>query len=200
MWGALVGGLVGAAGSFFGRKKEAKQQRKNVAEGLRRIDAGTEALDNSILNQGFATPGAGAYSNLLGALGAGGDPGSAAQAFQTFRDSSGYGAALGSGMDALTAQQSAAGMRNSGGAQKAAIRFGQGLGAQYFQNYIQNLQGASAMGLSAATNAANLRTNLATGGANVATGTAAQGAATASGNAISDVGGIIGGTIRDIWG
>ena len=200
MWGSLIGGVVGGLGSLFGGKKEAKQQRANVAEGLRSIDAGTQALNQSTLNTAYAQPGAAAYQGMLGALGVGGDPTSAATAFQTFRDSAGYGAALDAGNDALIAQMSAAGMRNSGASMKAGIRFGQGLGAQYFNNYISALNNAAGIGANAAGTVATTNANLAGTRASVATGSAAQGAAQASGNAISDLGGIVGGTIRDIWG
>lgn len=198
MWGSLIAGGIGALGSIFGGNKKAKGIKKATQAAMGQINAGRDALNASPLNE-IASGGADAYQGLLGALGVGGDPTSAGTAFQTFRDSAGYGAALDSGMDAITSNAAARGMLKSGATLKEGMRFGQGLGAQYFNNYIQNLMGASQQGIGAGATVAGLNTQLATAGANAAMG-GGTAAANASGNAISDAGGIIAGTISDIWG
>lgn len=198
MWGSLIGGAVGALGSFFGGREEAKVNKQGMREGLKRIDASQARLADSTLAD-ISSRGAEPYNAVLGLLGVpGGAPGAGA-GYDQFLDSSGYRAQMDAGNQAIQANLSARGMRNSGAAMKEAARFGQGLGAQYFNNYISQLMGASQQGISAATNMANIDASLAGGGANVAqTGAARVGSA--SGNAISDMAGIAGGTIREIWG
>lgn len=71
------------------------------------------------------------------------------QAYQNFLDSTGYKTNLNSGVDAINSSQAAKGLLNSGATGKALTRFGQGLGASYFNNYIQQLMGASAQGIQA---------------------------------------------------
>jgi hypothetical protein len=200
MWGSIIGGAIGGIGSLLGGKKKAKQAKQATQAGLNQVNMGRDAIANSPL-QGVAAGGGRAYDAQLDALGVNGADGNsrAGTAFQTFADSAGYGSALKGGNEALTASMSAAGMRNSGAALKGAVRFGQGLGAQYFNNYIQNLMGTSQQGISAGSSLNANTTSLAGTGANVALGGGLE-RANASGNAISDFGGIIGGTVADIWG
>jgi len=201
MWGTLISGAIGGLGALFGGKKEAKGIKQATGAALAQVQQGRDAVAGSELNTTFAPGGARAFDTALGALGAGTPEqnANAGTAFQTFRDSAGYGAQLEGGIDALDASASAKGMRNSGANQKAAIRFGQGLGAQHFNNYLSQLMGASQQGLQASSAATGIEANLAGVGAKAALGGGAA-SAEASGNAISDLGGIIGGTVADIWG
>jgi hypothetical protein len=101
---------------------------------------------------------------------------SARSAFDTYRGSTGYDFRVNEGVRALQAAFS----RNleSGGASKAAIRFGQGTASDEFARYMGYLTGQSQMGLSGASALAGVSQNFTN---NVVAGN--QAAATAAANA-----------------
>lgn len=99
------------------------------------------------VNQAGPTNGAGAPTG--GADGQLSQSQGMTQAYQNFLDSTGYKTNLNAGVDAVNSSQAAKGLLNSGATGKALTRFGQGLGASYFNNYIQQLMGASAQGIQA---------------------------------------------------
>lgn len=84
-------------------------------------------------------------AQLLG-LGGGEEAGSA---FKQFRDSTGYGFQMDAGNDAITSSAASKGLLNSGATLKARQKFGSGLGANYFQQFLQNLQGVGSNALAA---------------------------------------------------
>lgn len=84
-------------------------------------------------------------SQLLGMQG--GDE--AQNAFARFRDSTGYQAQLQGGQNAINSNNAASGLLNSGAAVKASQKFGANLGANYFQQFLQNLVGQQNAGLQA---------------------------------------------------
>lgn len=83
------------------------------------------------------------------------------QAFQRFRDSTGYQFRLGEGMRALESGWAGAGLMDSGAAKKAAIKFGQDYGSGEFGNFMGYLGNQQGMGLSAAGALAGVSTNFA---------------------------------------
>lgn len=82
-------------------------------------------------------------------LGVGGDPTKANAAFQNYLNSSGYKFQLDQGSQAITGNNAAKGLLNSGSTLQSLTQYGQGLGAQYFQSFLNNLQGLTNSGLQA---------------------------------------------------
>ena len=70
-------------------------------------------------------------------------------AFNTFKDSSGYQFQLNQGNNAITSSAAASGLLNSGSALKAREKYGQGLANNYFSQYLQQLGGLRDTGLQA---------------------------------------------------
>lgn len=86
-------------------------------------------------------------------------------AFQNFLDSTGYKTQMQSGVDALDLSASSKGLRNSGANQRAVQRFGAGMGQQYFENYLGQLDKPASQGLQAGMAVNDANVNLTTGGA-----------------------------------
>jgi hypothetical protein len=86
---------------------------------------------------------------------------SQADAFQRFRDSTGYQFRLGEGTNALTSQFASGGALNSGAAAKALTRFGQDYGSNEFGKYMGYLGGQQATGLAGASALAGVGQNYA---------------------------------------
>jgi hypothetical protein len=85
-------------------------------------------------------------------------PVSAKQAFDTYRNSTGYQFRLGEGMNALNNGYAAQGTLRSGAAMKDFMRYGQNFGSNEFGNYIGYLGGQQATGLAGAGNIAGVGT------------------------------------------
>lgn len=95
-----------------------------------------------------ASQGATANNYIANLLGLGGD--AAAQgAFQNFLGNTGYNFQLQQGQRAITSSAAAQGSLNSGATLKALTKYGQNLGSNYFQQYLQNLSGVANTGLQA---------------------------------------------------
>lgn len=140
--GNIVGGIIGGiAGKLIGGKK---------AKGLRK--AGERAAG---VFDPFLEPGATANTAALQALGQGG-PGTQDAQFQNFLNSTGFREQLRAGSEAITGNQAARGLLNSGATLKRLNRFGQDLGQQSFQNFFNNLSSIAGRGLTAAGGAAGV--------------------------------------------
>lgn len=85
---------------------------------------------------------------LSALLGMNGSP-AASQAFDDYKDSSGYDFTMDSGVNALNHNSASRGLFNSGAAGKDLIKFGQGTGSQFFNNFLDRLLGLSDRGLAA---------------------------------------------------
>lgn len=119
---------------------------------------------------------AGAAQNAL--LGLGGDQGAANDAFQRYLNSTGYQFQQNEGQRAITGSAAAHGMLNSGATLKALQDRGQQVGASYFQNYLNSLNGISGQGFGAGSAIAGVGQGYAG-----AVGANNQSAADATGNA-----------------
>lgn len=86
---------------------------------------------------------------------------SQANAFQRFRDSTGYQFRLGEGYDAINSGYAANGLLQSGAAQKALLKYGQDYGSNEFGNYIGYLSNQQGVGLSGASALAGVGQNYA---------------------------------------
>jgi len=123
--------ILGAIGGYLsgGDKVKGYKNAGNQA---------TAVLDASKANSTYAPGGASAFSmrqNLLGL----GDAEAGQGAFQNYLNSTGYRAALDSGNDAIDSRMAVTYGQKSGAADKARMRFGSGLGQQYFNNYFNQL-------------------------------------------------------------
>jgi hypothetical protein len=93
---------------------------------------------------------------------AGADPAAAASnAFDIFRNSTGYQFRLDQGNKSLNALNAARGTLDSGAAVKSALQYGQNIGSQEFGNYMGYLGNQQGVGLSAASAGAGVSQNFA---------------------------------------
>ncbi len=128
--------------------------------------------------------------------------GSAGNAFDAYRNSTGYQFRLGEGMRAVTANKAMSGLLNSGSAVKSAMRYGDGLAAAEFDNYYNRLAGQQGVGLSAASAQAGVANNYSSQvqGNNSTNATNAGNAAIAKGNAISNAANGVSNSLAYIYG
>lgn len=85
----------------------------------------------------------------------------AQQAFDTFRNSTGYQFRLNQGLDAVNGGYAGAGTIKSGAAMKAINDYGQGMASQEFANYLGALGNQQSVGMGAASAAAGVGQNTA---------------------------------------
>lgn len=79
-------------------------------------------------------------------LGLGGDSAAASQAFQNYKNSTGYQTNLDAGSRAVTDNAASRGLLGSGSTLQALTNYGTNLNNQYYNNYLQNLLGQQTMG------------------------------------------------------
>lgn len=85
----------------------------------------------------------------------------AQQAFDTFRNSTGYQFRLNQGLNALNSGYAGAGTIKSGAAMKGAVDYGQGMASQEFGNYLNALGNQQGVGLQAGSALAGVGQNMA---------------------------------------
>ena len=104
--------------------------------------ASTAGLSSTVGQTGNA---ASAISGLLG------NGGTQAQqdAFNNFKNSSGYNFDLQQGTNAITGSAAAKGLLNSGSTAKAISNYGQNTANNFLQQYIQNQSGLAGLGIQA---------------------------------------------------
>lgn len=140
--GNIIGGILGG---ILGKKAG----KKAGAE----IDASSaEAI--APLGQ-FTDVGGQANEAIAGALGLGGRAGQES-AFNNFLSSTGFQSRLRAGSEAITGNQAAAGLLNSGSTLKRLTRFGQELSQGEFSNFLGNLGGLAGRGAATASTGAQL--------------------------------------------
>lgn len=150
----LLDGIIGAGGSYLAGR-EARKGFKNAGNAaMEQITAGREALLGSDLNTTYAPAGRQAFQTQQDLLGIGGDPAAAQGAFDNYLGSTGYRTALRGGNDAITSSMAAGLGNKSGAADKARLRFGTGLGQQYFDNYFNKVSGVADRGYDASKSVA----------------------------------------------
>jgi hypothetical protein len=101
--------------------------------------------------------GTGAFGSIADLLGQNGGTigengigtGAAGQGFSNYLNSTGYNFMRDQGSQAITNNNAAKGLLNSGSTLKALSNYGQNMGANYFQNYLSNLAGLGSAGLQA---------------------------------------------------
>lgn len=92
----------------------------------------------------------GSYSSLIQSLlGVGGTAGAGAAGLNAFQNSAGYQNALTTGSNAITGNNAAKGLLNSGATLKALDRFGSNLGNSYYNDYLNSLFNGANLGIGA---------------------------------------------------
>lgn len=120
-------------------------------------------------------------------------------AFDVFRNSTGYGFRLGEGMNALNSGYAGSGVIQSGAAMRGAQEYGQNFASNEFGNYMNALQNQQGVGLGGASALAGVGQNYAgmvsqnnnAAGTNVANAALVQGANNPWANALGTLGGTI---------
>ncbi len=120
-------------------------------------------------------------------------------AFDTFRNSTGYQFRLGEGLDALNSGFAGSGTLQSGDAMRSAIEYGQNFASNEFGNYLNALGSQQAVGAGTASSLAGVGQNFAgtvinsnnQNAANVANAQLVQGANNPFANALGTIGGTI---------
>ncbi len=157
---AIGAGLAGSAMQASAAKKAAGAQERAAAD---QIAFQTETRDMMFDRVdpflGAGTAGQNAY---LFELGLGQRP----DGYAGFSATPGYDWQLGQGMGAINALAGARGGLNSGRTMQDAMRFGQGLASQEYNNHLTRLAGLTDQGLSAASLQAGIANNAATGVSN----------------------------------
>lgn len=215
----IIAGAAALGGSILGAKAQ-KKAAKTAAQA--QIDA--TAQNNQLAREQYAKNAAvlspwqvrgnaagQAVNALLGIPIANGNGSSSAlataqqnaayqNAFAKYRGSTGYQFRQNEGMRALDNSFASKGVGQSGAAAKAAIQFGQNIGSAEFANYLGQLGGVSAQGLSAANAQAGVGTNLVnsiTANNNASAG-AIGNSALAAGNANAQLWGAAGNALGNI--
>ena len=149
--GTILGGVAQGVGGYLGA--QAEQQAANKAaqtanQGFNYLTAGPGAAPaNAYVGAGANALGAQAQTQnaLAGLLGTGGNPAAAAQAFQNYKNSVGYGFQLRQGTQAINTNAATSGLLDSGANAKALAGYGQNLASTTFNNYLGQLGGLNAM-------------------------------------------------------
>ncbi len=143
---SIVGGLIS--------KSSADKEADQAAEAR----LGTEQRATEQLEP-FRRQGVQANRFQKNLLGMGSDEAGDA-AFQNFLGSTGFRSQLQAGSDAITGNQAASGLLNSGSTLKRLSTFGQGLAQQGFSNFLGQVGNVANRGLSAASSQAGATTSL----------------------------------------
>lgn len=129
--------------SLLGSHTQSKSTQGSQSQSSNQAYGGLNTAFSPVLGQ---TAQSGDFISQL--LGMQGDTG-ANDAFQKYLGSTGYNFALDQGTNAITSNNAAKGLLHSGATGKALEQYGQGLGGQYFNNYIQQLLGLGNQGIQA---------------------------------------------------
>ena len=165
---SLLGGVLSSKASSKASKAATQASQDNTAA--------NNALAQQTYNQNAATlapfvqqgGAATSYINQLlgisspGAVAAGGAglaPGTAANAYDAYKTSTGYTSRLNEGTRAITGNAAVSGLLNSGSTLKGLTKYGQDYATNDFNGYLGQLQGQQGVGLSAASAQAGVANN-----------------------------------------
>jgi hypothetical protein len=205
--GAIIGAGIGLAGTLLGGSS--KKSGANAAQGL------------DLTGYNYLTSGAGSdFTKTAAANGVTGSNNSqniqnqegellgtrpitdqTKTAFDNYLGSTGYNFQLDQGTRAITGSAASRGLLNSGSTAKALVGYGQGLGSQYFNNYLSQLGSLNTQAANSATQGQNAVSAAAGAGSagGVAAGNAAQNGGNAMGDAIAKGAGIAGSAVANNW-
>lgn len=156
---------VAAVGTVAGAAIQSKAAKKAAATQAEATNS-SNALQKQVYDQNAATlapyvqSGNAAGTQINSMLGLGG---SQAQndAFENYRNSTGYQFRLGEGMNALNSGYAGAGVIRSGAAMRGAVEYGQNFASNEAANYMNLLSNQQGVGLSAASAQAGVGQNYA---------------------------------------
>lgn len=204
--GDIIGGVIGGIGSLFGGNSAKKNDLTgfNYLKNNAAVMSAQGAVPGALAGQDAALTGQQGVANNVNTLltsNSSNNP-----AYQNYLNSTGYNFMLDTGSRAITGSAAARGLLNSGATGQALTQYGQNLGSQYFNNYLNQLNtNAAQYGQNAAGygNRAALGVNAAestgaagtTGGVNAG---AAQQSAISSG--ANQIGSAIGGLYNNYFG
>ncbi len=145
--GSIIGGIASGIGAFEGGQAAtnyANQAAQRAMTGYNYLTQGPGgAAATSYINAGTGALGGqqNVQTQLAGLLGIGGNPAQAQQAFNNYKNSTGYQFQLNSGMKAINSNSAASGLLDSGANAKALEGYGQNLASTTFNNYLGQLGG-----------------------------------------------------------
>jgi hypothetical protein len=147
-WGYVAVGGATLAGALIGANASGKASDAQVGSADRAAQLQKEQFDRTVeLQEPFRQGGITSQNRLMQLLGLGGDTGAEGYGkyardfgMQDFQQDPGYGFRMSEGMKALDRTAAARGGLISGGAMKAAQRFGQEMGSQEYGNAFNRYQ------------------------------------------------------------
>ncbi len=139
---AIIGGIITGVGGIIGSVVGGKKTQGKVNQATNFL-ASSEGVGD------FLGTGQEASNSLASLLGLGPNPQGSDEALNNFFQSSGGQFILDRGSEAITTNQAAKGLLNSGDTLKGLTEFGQQTGSTFFQNFLNNLGVLSQQGLQA---------------------------------------------------
>lgn len=163
--GALAGGGGGGSGALTagGGLLAAGLTKEQAQKSIEDYNKAQEGSVNAFTGARDASLGYLGKYETLGGVGAQGVTNMLTPGYQYNPTDPSYAFRYGEGMNALLRQQSAAGTLGSGGGQKAAIRYGQGIANSAYQQDFDNRFRTAGLGLTAANNMAQSQDQYARG-------------------------------------
>ncbi len=154
--GGIVGGVIGGIGALSGGSKA----KSADLTGFNYL-TGKSGVTSDV------TAGSAATSNIGQLLGTQPMQQGTQSGLNNYLNSTGYNFQLQQGSQAITGSAAARGVLNSGATGKALTKFGQSIGGEYFNNYLNQLGGQAQRGLTASgqIGAAGTQGGVAAGGA-----------------------------------
>lgn len=154
MFGAILGGVIGAAGSIFGGNAAAKAQKQSAKIMAKQQEANRELLRPAIESGNLAR------GSLEGALGLQGRE--TQQGFyDNFQTDPGFQNAVDYGLDQVDSRMGSLGMRRSGNTMAALHDFGQRSMYDAYQNRLNRLSSLASGGQQTAGQLAGINTGAA---------------------------------------
>lgn len=139
---------MGKVGQFITGGSRAKNTSSSASTSL--SDSSNRAFDFIKDSFGGATENAGKGMDAISALlGLGGDTEGQTEAFDNFRNSSGYKFQMDEGKNAIESSAASRGLLHSGATAKALTKYGQGLANSSLSDYLNQLRGVADSGYKA---------------------------------------------------
>jgi hypothetical protein len=143
-----MGSILGSIGGIFGAGEAANTLGQGANNAANADLTGFNWLSNNGASQAYINAGQGALggqqnvqNQLAGLLGIGGNSAQAQQAFNNYKNSTGYDFQLQQGQRAINSNSASSGMLDSGANAKALAGYGQNLASTTFNNYLGQLGG-----------------------------------------------------------
>ena len=161
--GALAGATVVAG---VGSALVSSSATKKATQATTAATANSNALEKDIYDQNKATlapfvaAGSSVTPTISAALGLSGSD-AADNAFNLYKNSTGYNFRFNEGQRAMTSALGSRGYLDSGEATKSALKYGQGLASTEYGNWLSAVTGQQSMGLAAASAQAGVGQNYA---------------------------------------